>query len=419
MSHYQIPYGDSVLDIDLPTEFDVDWIEPVDTPAVPDPLSCIREALENPVNMRRLTDFGKPTSAAIAINDKTRPVPHEFLLPPLLDTLVEMGISPHAITLIVASGTHLPMTPDEFPKIVPQEIVERYRIVAHDCDDSTNLVDIGTTTRGTPVRINRQFIGADLRIVVGNTDPHHFMGYSGGAKTAVIGLGGRETINRNHAMLTDPNSRTGTFLENPMRMDVEEMGQMAGLHYALNAILNMDKQIVQAFAGDPRQVMDAGIPVVRQVCQVKVPHDYDLVIASPGGYPKDINFYQSQKALTHASLITRPGGTVLLVAACPEAIGSTGYEKWMEGMESFGAVLQRFQTEGFQVGPHKAFLVARIASRIKVFLYSQIPAEKVRKLLLTPAASVNVALAQVSSLTEQKPKVAILPYGTSTVPYLA
>ncbi len=147
-------------------------------------------ALENPVGNVRLSDFAGVRSAVIAINDKTRPVPHQDLLPPLLSRLEMLGLPPESILLLIATGTHLPMPPDEYARILPPEVIARYPILSHDCDDSANLVERGVTQRGTPVWVNRHFDQADLRIAVGNIEPHHFMGFSGGAKTAAVGLTG-------------------------------------------------------------------------------------------------------------------------------------------------------------------------------------------------------------------------------------
>ena len=155
------------------------------------------------------------------------------------------------------------------------------------------------------------------------------MGFSGGVKSAAIGLAGKRTVNTNHAMMSDPKAQIGRYDDNPCRQDVEEIGQMIGVHFALNAVLNENRQIIHALAGDPVAVMQAGIPLVREVFQVAVAEPFDLMIVSPGGHPKDINIYQAQKALGHATLVTQPGGTVILAAACPEGTGSKGYEAFM------------------------------------------------------------------------------------------
>ncbi|MEN6408440.1 MAG: nickel-dependent lactate racemase [Anaerolineaceae bacterium] len=416
MPTIQLAYGKSLQTCVLPESAQIDIIHPQDRPAAEDPQRVVRAALENPVGGITLTQFKGIHSAAIAINDKTRPVPHRDLLPQLLNALEALGIPPQKIQLVIATGTHTPMHPEEFSKILPTEIISRYPVISHDCDHAANLVNLGTTSRGTPVWVNRTFFEADLKIVVGNIEPHHFMGFSGGMKSASIGVTGRDTINHNHAMITHPNARSGHYDDNPMRQDVEEIGEKIGVQFALNAILNNEKAIVSVVAGKPRAVMQAGIPLSRQICQVPIHGQYDLVVASAGGYPKDINLYQSQKALTHAAMITRDGGHVILCTACGEGIGSQSYEDWMKGITSFDQVFAKFEREGFRVGPHKAFQIARDASRVHVTVVSEIPSEKLEKLLLHAAPDLQSAVNQALSTLPPNPRIAILPLATITVP---
>jgi nickel-dependent lactate racemase len=392
-------------------------VVPPDTSAAPDPTGAVEAALFAPVGGADLS-FRGVRSAAIAVNDKTRPVPHRYLLPPLLRWLEDLGLSPEAIRLIIAPGMHPPMMPKEYPRVVPEDILARYPVRCHDADDRENLRHLGTTSRGTPVWVNRHFVEADLRVVVGNIEPHQFQGFSGGVKSAAVGLVGRDTINHNHAMMTDPRARLGRYADNPGRQDLEEIGRLIGVHLALNAILNGRKEIVRVLAGEPRAVMEAGIPLSRQVSQVAVAAPFDLVIASPGGHPKDLNFYQSQKALAHASPVTRDGGTVILVAACPEGVGSPSYEAWMEGVHSYEKVFARFKREGFCVGPHKALLIARDASRVQTLLVSEMAPDLVRYLLLTPAASIDEALTAVLADLPADLRVGIVPRASSTIPYI-
>ena len=416
MSNFQIPYGREYIPIQLPAHLHADTIAPHEASAAPDPLLAVNQALDAPVGGRSLADFAGVKTAAIAINDKTRPVPHKHLLPPLLQRLEALGLPPAAIMLIIATGTHPPMPPEEFPTVLPAEIIERYPVLCHNAEDQASLVNLGETARSTPIWVNRHFAQADLRIVIGNIEPHQFQGFSGGVKSAAIGLGGRETVNRNHALMTDPDSKLGEYACNPARQDVEEIGRRIGIHFALNAVLNDRKEIVRMVAGEPSAVMEAGIPSARKICQVQVAGLYDLVIASPGGHPKDINIYQAQKALAHASLITRPGGELIIVAACPEGIGSRSCEAWLEGVTSFEAVFEKFKREGFRVGPHKAYQIARDASRAQVQLVSEMPPETVKKILLSPAASLDAALTRALARLPAGVRVGVMTRANVTIP---
>lgn len=415
---YSLPYGKGQLNFRLPEQMDVQSITPPETPALPDPSAAVEAALAAPIGGADLSHLRGARSAAIAINDQTRPVPHQYLLPPLLRRLEDLGLPPKQIHLIIASGAHPPMQPETFYRVVPAEILARYPVHCHDADDQTRLLYLGTTSRGTPVWIRRDFGLADLRIVVGSITPHQFQGFSGGVKSAAIGLAGRTTINHNHAMMADPHARLGHYVDNPARQDVEEIGQLIGVHLALNILLNNRKEIAKVIAGEPRAVMGAGIPLCRQFCQAAVAASFDLVLASPGGHPKDLNLYQSQKALAHAGLVTRDGGTVILVAACPQGAGSRSYEAWLQGMSSNEQVIARFEAGEFQVGPHKAYQIARDATRLRVLLVSDMAPDAVRRLLLTPADSVEQALDMVLPQLPAKARVGLMPQASATIPYL-
>ncbi|MGB9798866.1 MAG: nickel-dependent lactate racemase [Thermanaerothrix sp.] len=415
-SQWKLPFGKTELTLTLPPGQSVDLILPRSQKPHPAPEQAVIEALSNPIGHPPLESIPRPASVAIAINDPTRPLPLNILLPPLLGHLNRIGINPDQITILIATGTHKPVDATTLKEFIPAEILKNYRIFNHNATDINALVYLGRTSRGTPVYVNRLFYMAELRIVLGNIEPHHFMGYSGGAKTAAIGLAGYETITYNHQMLTYPNTQAGIFSENPMRQDVEEIGRMMGIHLALNSILNEEKQIVHVLAGEPYRVMLTAIPLVQDVYMVNTATDYDLVIASAGGYPKDINLYQAQKALTHSTMFARPGGVIILCAACPEGSGHPEFEAFLDGVSNYQEALAKFERMGFRLGPHKAFQIARQVARNPIILVSQMPQNLVEKCLLLYAPDLPTALKMAYNKIEHSPRVAILPYATHTLP---
>lgn len=421
MTTYHIPYGKTQIEFAIPDSFRVVVLKPAQIPPASNPTLAVNDALDNLLGNVHWSDFENAKSVAIAINDKTRPVPLSILLPPLLQRLNEIGIADNAITLIVAVGTHAPMSSAEFPDILSAEILSKYRVITHDCDDRANLVYLGETSRGTPVWCNKIFVRADLRISIGNLEPHQFVGFSGGVKTAAIGLGGRETVTHNHSMMLDPRANIARYDDNPVRQDVEEIGKMIGAHFALNSVINENKQIVAVLAGDPREVMRRGIPIVLDLYQVKVDAPFDWVITSPGGHPKDINLYQAQKALAHATFVTKENGTVILCAACPEGTGSVHYEEWIADTRSasHAQVIETFKREGYRLGAHKAFQISRDAIRERVLFVTTMKPDFVRRLLLMPFASLDDALSVALRDLPPNARVAILPYANATIPALA
>ncbi|MDY6872417.1 MAG: nickel-dependent lactate racemase [Chloroflexota bacterium] len=416
MQTYTLPYGQTQLDIALPDTFQVDLIMPKALETPDDVNQIIQTALSNPIGSLAPMDFPRDATVGIAINDKTRPVAKPNPLLTLVTALAEWGFDPTRMRVFIGSGTHMPMSEEELHNLLPDKVIGNVDVILHDCDSSP-LMSLGKTDYGTPIKVNQAYVECDLKFVIGNIEPHHFMGFSGGVKTAAIGLAGRETINANHAMLTQPNTLAGRYSINPMRQDIEEIGRKMGIQFCLGTVLNENKEILRAYFGNPKMVMQKAIPDVRAMFATTLPAPYDLVIASPGGAPKDINLYQAQKGLTNAARIARDDAWVLLLAACPEGSGSQGYESFITQTGSHQAVVDKFKSGFFEVGPHKAFQIARDALRTRMILVSDIPPQSVTRWQLTPSQPDKLE-SLLNWLTEQLPtdaRVAVLPAATRTM----
>lgn len=416
---FTLPYGKSNIKANIDKKLGVDLYLPVESHSDIEAAKAIYTAIRSPINnLNFTTPIDSKSTVAITINDKTRPVPNNLLFPPLLNRLLEIGFRKENILIIIATGTHIPMPEDEFKMLLTTEILKKYKIISHNCDDETNLTYKGTTSHGTPVFVNTLYDQADLKIVVGDIEPHHFAGFSGGYKSASIGLSGRKTINHNHSLLQDPKSCVGHYEDNPLRQDIEEIGELIGVDLALNAILNEKKEIQQVFFGHPKDVIQAGINLIRKNQLIWINEPYDIVIASAGGYPKDINLYQAQKALTHASLFCKDGGTVILAAACYEGVGSQGYIDFMQGVTSHLDAHNKLLKVGFRVGPHKAFQFALIANRINFQIKTDIPDSIMKGLLLLKVDNLQDSIDQAIDSFTTPPRIAIVPYATATIPQL-
>jgi nickel-dependent lactate racemase len=225
------------------------------------------------------------------------------------------------------------------------------------------------------------------------------------------------TINQNHTLLLDERSRVGSFENNPVRQDIEQIGELIEVNYALNAVLNYKKEIIEVFFGKPSVVITKGVELSKKISMTQIDHPFDLVIASAGGYPKDINFYQSQKALTHASLFCKNGGTVLLFAECEEGVGNEDYVRFMQGIKSHTEAIEKFTREGFSVGPHKAYQTAKIAGRIKFQLVSSIQPSVLDTLLIQPVKNLDLEVHQSIVQLAKNSTIAIIPFATNTIPY--
>ncbi len=412
----EVPYGHTTQSAAISDDFTVELIDPPQVNATGVASQLIQQALANLLGGVSWETFRGVESVAIAINDKTRPVPHHLLLPPLLERLAALDIQDSNISFYIATGTHAAMTAGEFAVVLPDNILSRYHVISHNVNDVDSLVDLGQTTLGTRIMSNAAYVNSALKIVVGNIEPHQFAGFSGGVKTAAIGLSGIETINHNHSLLLDPLSCLGGYATNPLRQDIEEIGKKIGIQVALNAVLNQEREIIHVLAGDPVAVMQSGIPLSRLVCQVALPEQYDLVIASPGGHPKDINLYQSQKGFAHAAMVTKRGGSIILVAACPEGTGSRHYEEWMKGKTSYREVIKSFCSSDFQIGPHKAYQIARDASKVQFYFCSEMDSDLAQRLLLNPTINLQTAVNLALQGANSDIRIGVMKHASSTIP---
>jgi nickel-dependent lactate racemase len=220
-------------------------------------------------------------------------------------------------------------------------------------------------------------------------------------------------------MLSHPNAVMGLFSSNPMRQDVEEIGKLIGIDFVLNVVINDEKEVIAAYSGNPVEVMLMGIDFIRKKVQLDLHNTagtFDLVIASPGGYPKDINFYQAQKAITHACLFSKQGGVIILAAQCRYGMGSRKFEQFLATKGSFPEVIASFSSMPFEIGPHKAFQLAKQAVNHRIILVSDIPVDQIKKMHLLSAKTLKQAVEFAKDFLPANPKIAVLPYATHTMP---
>ncbi len=417
MVEVPLPYGKTQLSLRLPETAGVSILKPALAPAVEDPAAEITKALDNALAANPLPGTGQ---AVVVVSDGTRPVPNPTILPPLLDRMESAGISRDRITILVGTGLHRPTRESELPALLGPRVYGRYRVAVHDANDRISLVRVGTTSRGTPVWINRRYVDSQIRVLTGMIEPHQFVGFTGGAKSVSIGLAGEETIAGNHTLLLDPRSQLGVYDGNPARAEIEEILGMVGSDLALNVILNNEKQISAVLAGPPSETERTGVELCARLAQVTVPQLSDIVIASPGGFPKDLEVYQAQKAVAHAAIAVREGGTIILVAECPEGSGDKRFEEFMAAVSTPQEAMERFRRTGFRMGDHKAFLLTRSMARAKVLLVSdRLPPELGKRLMFEQYERLEPAVESAFARHGLAATVAVMPKASSTIPRLA
>jgi len=413
----EIPYGSGRLTIRIPERNLMGILEPKILPGVSDPRIEIKNALENPLNSKKISEIASSgDKVAIVVDDITRPLPTKILLPPILDELINAGVHKRDIVIIIGTGTHRPITKEEAEIILGREIANSYAWINHNCD-AKDLVHVGRTSYGNDVYINRVYFESDVKIVLGDVMLHYYAGYGGGPKSIVPGIAGRKTIEYNHSLMFHPNARSGVARGNPVFEDIMEGAKLAGWDFAVNVILNTKKEIVKVFAGDLESIFNEAVKIVDSMYKVPIDEKADIVVASTGGFPFDINFYQAHKGLYNAEFATKEGGTIILSAECRDGIGHNIFQEWMLKYKNADQVIKTLKKE-FVLGGHKAYYIMRSISRYHVYLYSNLPEHIVTNVLrLKHADDINKILIREIN-KKLNARVLLMPFATETLPII-
>ncbi|MGI6097154.1 MAG: nickel-dependent lactate racemase [Dethiobacteria bacterium] len=365
-------YGKKTLELPLEGLLQYKELKLKDTTPLKDPHAEILRALRRPTSGKPLKErVCKGESVCILVNDPTRVARTELFMPLLLAELNEAGIEDEQITAVFTIGSHRPVTAGEMRRIVGEEAAARILLLNHEPDNEHNLTYLGDTARGTPVKINSIVASADRRILTGSIIYHFFAGFGGGRKALVPGVAAMETIQANHRLMLEEGARLGVLEGNPVHEDLLEAANMVGADFLLNVVLNEEKELLAVFSGDMQEAHRRGCSFVEEVYGVPITKKADLVIASCGGYPKDINIYQSQKTLENAAQAVRDGGVIILLAECAEGAGSAVYEQWAKRYRRLPE-MEAALRNNFQLGGHKAYAISRVLSRCQVFLVSDL-----------------------------------------------
>jgi len=413
-----LPYGKTEVVARIQAENLLKVVKTTGSPGVKDSNAEIMRALDNPLESKSLEDIvGSGDRVAIVVDDATRATPNRSMLYPILDKLNLSGVNDKDVSIIIGRGSHRPTKPNEFSALIGEDVKDKVKVVDHDCD-ANNLVEVGETSRGTKVLLNRTFMEADVKILTGDVGFHYYAGYSGGKKSILPAISGRNTIQHNHAFLLHPQSKTGNLDGNPVHLDMQEAAHMVNVDFTLNVVLNSEKKIVKAFAGDLDKVFMQGVKLVDKMYKIPVEKPADIVLTSPGGYPLDIDLYQSYKAVDSTLSVVQEGGVIILVAECPEGHGNQVFYKWMKEYKNLENVERRLKRK-FLLGAHKAYYLFNALKKVKIFLVSTMPSFYTENIFrLRAANSVNLALQSAIKITGKNSKVLVLPHGSSTFPVL-
>lgn len=414
-----LAYGRGRLPVNVPDDAMV--ITPEELPGLPDEHAAFADAVRDPIGtapLRRLVPQG--ATVAIVIADITRPSPSERLVPWILDEISHIPRSD--VVIVNGTGSHRANTRAEFVQMLGQDVVDTVRVVNNDAFDDNTLTHLGRTGYGGEVWINNEYLQADIKIVTGFIEPHFFAGFSGGPKGVVPGVAGIKTMMHLHnaQMIGDARSTWAKLDGNPVQGEIREAVAMAPPHFMVNVALNSRRAITAVWAGHYIQAHEVGCQFVSQHATRAVDDVFDIVITTNSGYPLDQNLYQAVKGMSAAARIVRPGGAIICAAECSDGVPDHGnYKDLLQMRGTPHDLLALIESPDFACYDQwQAQSQALVQRKAEVYLRSSLPDDTVRDAMLTPIHDLESTLADLLQRFGPNVRVAVLPEGPQTVPYL-
>jgi nickel-dependent lactate racemase len=416
----QLAYGQGHLTVELPAERTT-VIAPSSIAGLADEKAAIAQALDRPIGARPLKEIVKPGSkVCISFTDITRATPNDRIIPWLLEHLAHLPRE--NITLLNQLGTHRPNTPAELETMLTPEVVRHYRVLNHQPENPAAHVQLGTTRDGTPALINRHLVEADVRIITGFIEPHFFAGFSGGIKGVCPGTAALATVMSNHGAqnIGDPNATFGVTEGNPLWEELRDIALRVGPSFVLNVTLNEQRQITNVFAGDILEAHKVGTEFVRQSAMQPVAAPFDVVVTTNSGYPLDMNLYQGVKGMSAGARIVKPGGTLILACECREGVpANSPMDRLLRGASGPEEVLSMLASPGFRRPEQwQAQIQSLVQRKARVLVLSSLPDDVVRACHLTPCHDIGTEVRRCLAAAGPEGRVAVLPQGPLTIPYL-
>ncbi len=416
-----LDYHKSGLEVSVPDENLAAVLNMRETPPLVDPVAATREALQQPVAGPPLAEIARDRrNACVVVSDITRPVPHDIILPPLLECLERSGIRPADITLLVATGLHAPMDEEQLRETLTAEVVNRYLVVNHVARNGNEQEDLGFTSTGIPIRVDRRYVESDLKVLTGLIEAHFMAGYSGGRKLVAPGLVGVETIEHLHGpgILEHPNATTGVLDGNPLHEAALEIARRAGVDFILNVAMDEDRCITGVFAGELDRAHRHGVRHVDGMVVSTVEEPVDIVVTSSAGYPLDTTFYQAVKGMVGVLDILKEGGSIVIAAGCDDGIGGAEFEDLLRKTTDIDAFIHSIQQPGvFTIDQWEIEELVKALKKGRVYLYTDgLDDDDVRDCLVEPVPSVEAGIESALKRHGAGATIAVVPRGPYVIP---
>ena len=425
MKSFSVPFGKEKVTFSLPEE-DVAGVlvsHAHEYTAKASEEDLVAEALAHPIGSLRLSELakGKKTCTIIS-SDHTRPVPSHVIMPQLLAEL-RKGSPDIAITILIATGMHRPTTHDELVAKYGAEIADHEHFVIHNSRKDEDMVSIGTLPSGGECRVNRHAVETDLLVAEGFIEPHFFAGMSGGRKSVLPGVASKVTVLANHCseFIDSPHARTGILEGNPIHRDMLYAAKAAKLAFICNVVIDADKKVIAAFAGDREQAHYAGCEFEMKLAGVK-PVPADIVVTTNGGYPLDQNIYQSVKGMTAAEATCKDGGVIIDVSACTDGHGGEDFYQTLKNaanlQQAMDEILARKRNETV-FDQWESQILLRMLLKYTIIMVTKAPKQMIEDMHIKYAKDIDEAFTMARDVLKAKgidqPKVTVIPDGVSVI----
>lgn len=413
----RLSYGERGLTVRVPDDRLAGVLAPPDAPPVANLDEAVRASLSQPIGTWPLADLASESQdACIVVCDATRPVPTRSILPLVLAALDDGGMPRERVTVLIATGTHRPATWTEMLHIVGEDLAPHLRVVNHVGDDPVTHVDVGRTERGTRVLLDATYCEADLKITLGLIEPHFMAGYSGGRKMVMPGVAALETVLAWHspAFLEHPRSASGVIEGNPVHEEATAAARLCPPDFTIDVTLDASNAVTGVFAGGFDAAWRAGVAFADAHCRARAPEPADIVVTTCAGYPLDATFYQAVKGMVGALPVVKPGGDLIIAAECREGVGSDAFRDMLLGWEDLERFVAAIQEPGW-TPTRDQWEVEELATAVRhcnvTCVAEGIPSELLGRLHVTPAETVEAALARALDRRGPSARVLLMPRG--------
>lgn len=409
----ELKFGKTIQSLNLDKKNHMSTLLPAAHSQTVSEQEVLDKALDAPIKSDKLENIVESGDKVVIVtSDISRPMPSYKVLPSVIQRLTASGVEEEDITIILALGSHRAHTEEEKKKLVGEEV---YKSGANIIDsDMKACVNLGKCAHGTPVDVFKPVTEADRVICLGNIEYHYFAGYSGGSKAIMPGVSSHAAIQANHKNMVHPNAYAGNLTTNPVRLDIDQVADFQKIDFIVNVVLNPQKEIIGAFAGHYHHAHRAGCAFLDAVYGIEIDKQADIVLVSPGGFPKDLNLYQSQKGLDNSKHAVKEGGTVILCASAAEGFGEKTFEEWMLTKSAEERVDEI--SKNFKLGGHKAAAIGQMQVRNEIIMVTDLPKKITEKIGFKYAKDLKEAMEMAFKTQGEEAQVMVMPVAGSTLP---